>query len=187
VSDPRKLPPEKAWELVEEDVGAQELDRIAALSDEELDAELRAGGVDPQDAARVGQALLDDAASADGRVVKLPAGAAGAVEARARAPRAGRRPIWVWAGGLSAAAALALVIATMARRDDGVTGAPPSPGTADARERAAALRRQAFDACNEGRWARCEEQLDDAKAFDPDGESDPRVQAWREKLRERPR
>jgi hypothetical protein len=169
VSEPRKLPPEKAWELVEEDVAAQELDRIAALSDEELDAELRAGGVDPQAAARVGQAVLDDAASAEGRVVKL------------------RRSIWVWAGGLAAAAALALVVANVARRDDGVTASPPRPGTPQARELAAALRQHAFDDCNASRWARCEEQLNDAKSFDPDGESDPRVQAWREKLRERPR
>jgi hypothetical protein len=94
----------------------------------------------------------------------------------------------VWAGGLSAAAALALVIATMARRDHGdVTTAPPRPGTPQARELAAGLRQHAFDDCNAGRWARCEEQLNDAKEFDPDGESDPRVQAWREKLRERPR
>jgi hypothetical protein len=75
----------------------------------------------------------------------------------------------------------------IARRDEGVTAAPPRPGTAQARELAAGFRRQAFDACGEGHWAVCEERLDDARAFDPEGEADPRVQSWREKLRERPR
>jgi hypothetical protein len=48
--------------------------------------------------------------------------------------------------------------------------------------RAEALRREALAACDVGRWAECEEKLDEARALDGKGETDSRVTAARRSI-----
>jgi hypothetical protein len=49
-----------------------------------------------------------------------------------------------------------------------------------AQERAASLRDEAYEACAGWPWALCERKLDEAKAMDPAGESDARVEGARQ-------
>jgi len=55
---------------------------------------------------------------------------------------------------------------------------PPS-ATPTPEQRAAALRREAFDACEAERWDECGRKLQEAKALDPAGDVDERVTAAR--------
>jgi RNA polymerase sigma factor (sigma-70 family) len=86
-----------------------------------------------------------------------------------------------WAAAIAAVAALALVAYAVWRM--------AQPGPEDiAREqitpispdrRAAELRKRAFEACDAGQWRPCLESLDRAKAIDPSGDDDTRVQQAR--------
>jgi DNA-directed RNA polymerase specialized sigma24 family protein len=75
---------------------------------------------------------------------------------------------------LTIASSVALVADRGARPHPVAASAPDDP-----RERAARLRRRAYDACDARDWAACLERLDDAAAIDPPGDDDPRVRAAR--------
>jgi hypothetical protein len=53
-----------------------------------------------------------------------------------------------------------------------------------AQVRAAALRGEAYAACDTKRWTECTGKLDEAATLDPAGESDPRVVAARKAVSE---
>jgi hypothetical protein len=55
---------------------------------------------------------------------------------------------------------------------------PPS-ATATPQELAAAMRADAFAACDAQKWGECTRKLDEARRIDPAGEADPRVTAAR--------
>jgi hypothetical protein len=52
-----KRSPEQAWKALEEMALREEGERVASLTDEELDAELAASGIDPEAARARGAAL----------------------------------------------------------------------------------------------------------------------------------
>lgn len=60
-------------------------------------------------------------------------------------------------------------------------GPAPLPEPPSAPERAAALRREALEACAEERWQPCLDQLDEARRLDPAGEAATEVQRARER------
>jgi hypothetical protein len=57
-------PPEEVWKAIEEQAMDHEMQRILALSDEELDAELRAAGFDPEVERELGPKQAREAAAA---------------------------------------------------------------------------------------------------------------------------
>jgi hypothetical protein len=80
---------------------------------------------------------------------------------------------------LAAAAGTALVVGL--NDDSGKVGAPAEPTPA---EKAANLRVGADVRCRQQRWDECLRMLDDAKALDPAGDADAKVQALRAMARE---
>jgi len=206
VSDaPGKQPPIR-WETIERVADRAEMDRVAALSDAQVDDELRKEGIDP-DAA---EAMLREALERAGQ----PAAALAAGPPPSGAARAA-------AADDASAPALAVPVEEPSEprleESDGARGGKlrslaPSPRAmwrsrswmpvlaaaaavvavfvgkqrqrAADRELAARLRGEAFTACDAGRWQACEDGLDRAKKLDPAGESDPRVQAAREQAAE---
>jgi RNA polymerase sigma factor (sigma-70 family) len=86
-----------------------------------------------------------------------------------------------WAAAIAAVAALALVAYAVWRtaqpgpEDIAREEIPPSAPD----ERAAELRKRAFELCDTGEWRRCLESLDGARAIDPAGDDDARVRAAR--------
>jgi hypothetical protein len=55
----------------------------------------------------------------------------------------------------------------------------PPNATPSPQELAAAMRAEAFAACDAQTWDECTRKLDEASAIDPAGEADPRVTAAR--------
>jgi hypothetical protein len=175
MSTGRKLPPHKAWDAVEKMALEEEAERVAALGDEELDAELRREGLDPKAVRVRGEALAARLkAKAPAPVVPLPV----AASARRR---------WVV---LLAAAAIAIVplaifvpmvVLPIVRGGDigPDRDASPSP-----QQRAAWMRRDALRACAELRWTECERGLDEAKPLDPAGENRQDVREARQSIDE---
>ena len=164
----------QALEKVAAEVG--ELERIDALSDDELDRELRAAGIDPAEAAKLGEGLRVRApplASRERPQAPAP---------RERSPRPPRKVQWVPWGAL---AAVVLVAAVLARRPDDAASPWPGDHGADSdalatkHAAAAKLRDDAFGACAQGLWGACEEKLNAARALDPSGEQDAKVLAAR--------
>jgi len=51
--------PEEMWKAIEEQSALDEMDRIASMSQAEIDAELRAAGFDPAEVAREGSELAE--------------------------------------------------------------------------------------------------------------------------------
>jgi hypothetical protein len=156
VSERRKPPPHEAWKKSNDDAAKGELERIAAMSDDELDAELRALGIEPADAERVAeeliaktareQGLLPGSSQARPRAVDTDeenamagedsgeaSGSArerAAAAARGRARAAGRAPAASWRRWVllvALFAAAALVALLLARRLSGGDGAKAYP------------------------------------------------------------
>lgn len=90
-----------------------------------------------------------------------------------------RPPRVTWVAWLAAAALVGLFLAALTRRPANV--AHPAPAdTAPSidqprRDQASQMRADATTACAQSQWKRCEEKLDEARAIDPSGESDPRI------------
>jgi len=167
----------EVWEALEKitaEVG--ELERIDALSDDELDRELRAAGIDPAEAATFGQDI----------VVRPPPQAPGPPSQAPRPPkktaRSPRKVHWIAWGAVAAAAVL--IVGVLATRPENVASPPPDDSASDAGlttklQAAAKLRDDAFGSCAHGVWAVCEHRLDAARALDPAGEQDEKVIAAR--------
>jgi hypothetical protein len=134
VSDRRKPSPVEAWAAIDAMASQQELDRIKALSEADLDRELAALGIDPAAARSVGQSALEAAAREAGLGTLAetspaphaigPAGPAppGVIVARPR--RTGR---WI---ALAAAASLAAAVAIVARMNETAPVSSPHPDVA---------------------------------------------------------
>jgi len=171
VSQPHKRTTAQVWQAVEGLAADEaELRRIDALSDEELDRELREAGTTPEEAAKVGKGLLASGAGKE----QPPYSTA------ARARR--RWTVWLVAATLGA---IAITLAAMngaaivawfhpgddIRPDDrGLTW----PNEV-ARARAEKLRDEADKECQMKLWGACEARLDEAMKLDPGGESEERV------------
>lgn len=127
-----------------------------------------------------------------------------AAEANVPAPRVRQRVARLrkhfrarWAAQLAAVAALVLLAlaiwATWRRKGNDIAVPEPTPSSTSTaplpvpeptlEERAAELRRDAFDSCEAKQWQRCLEKLDAAKQLDPAGDGDARVQDARARAR----
>ena len=175
-----KLGPGEAWGAIEEMVTADEVARVSALSDEQLDAELAEGGLDPAKLRAAGQALAESLSGKD----EDEEGADRDAEEKAEEaeedeeevveelpPKSGAvtRPRWVtWAvaAGVAAVLALPLLGIPVVRR----VMFPTPVGAAPAPNEASVLRTQALHDCDEKLWLECWRKLDAAKALDPKGE-----------------
>lgn len=111
-----------------------------------------------------------------------------AEEARLPAPRVRQRVSRMrrhlrarWAAAVAAVAVLALVAFALWRMarpgPDDIAREMLPPVTPE--QRAAELRRQAFELCDDSHWQRCVEALDSARALDPAGDQAERVQRAR--------
>jgi hypothetical protein len=182
MTEPRKRSPAEVWRALENASTDAEVGRIDALSDDELDAELRAAGIDPADAAKIGADVLGPApASGDGGVASRVPARTGVAEAKPAvddAPRGRRRAYWI--AGFAAAAVVIGVLVT--RPSGGPEVGTGHPDTEAALKEAADLRDRAFGACDEGYWAACEDALNAARSLDPAGETAPRVVAARRSI-----
>ncbi len=182
MTDPHKRSPAEVWRALEKASTDAEVGRIDAMTDDELDAELRAAGIDPADAAKIGVDVLATVpASSDGGVASgVPArtGGSEAKPTRDEAPR-GRRSVY-WIAGLAAAAVVIGVMVT--RPSSGPWVGTGHPETEAALKKAADLRERAFGACDQGYWAACEDALNAARTLDPAGEAAPRVVAARRSI-----
>ncbi len=158
MSAPGKRSDAELWRAVEDVAAQTELARIGALSDAEVDRELRAAGIEPEEAAKVGHPI-------------------GGTLPRATGVRRPRARAMAWATSLATGAAIALGVAVVVQqRVDVRVGA-------GLRQHGAALREQGLAACAEAQWAACEEELDAARALDPSTENDERVLRARQSLR----
>jgi hypothetical protein len=181
-----KRSPAAAWralgKMAEDDASDRHLwERISTLSPAALDRELVEAGIDPADARARGERFNREAARL-------------AAEAR-RPPR--RSPTRTLSLLLAAAVALLLIAglsggpAIVARwvhpeqeiGPDRLPNKPlPAPDPLLAQHaRAIKLRTDAHADCNIALWRDCLRQLDEARALDPGGEDDPRVQRDRER------
>jgi hypothetical protein len=178
-----KRSPQETLDVIEESADSDEAERILALSDEDLDGELRAEGFDPKAVRARGTALaarLGIEASAPPAAVPTPLAA--------RVPRR-------WAAWL-AAATLALVAVTLAGMNvDAIVALFKSRGTKDigpddaavwlvAHQQAEILRDEAEARCKIKLWGACEASLDEAQKIDAAGEGEERVQRMRKRIDE---
>ncbi len=171
MTDPRKQSPAEVWRALEKATADAELERIEAMSDDELDAELRAAGIDPAEAAKIGVDVLGPApASGDGGLAsRAPARTGGGVTevkpVHAEGPPAKGRVYWMAA--FAAAAVVIGVLVALPRGGPEVgTG---NPETEAALKEAADLRARAFGACDQGYWAACEDALNAARKLESGG------------------
>jgi len=95
-----------------------------------------------------------------------------------------------WAQQLAAVAAILLLLLTgillwktRTEPQPQIVRELPSP-LPSVDERAAELRKRAFDDCDKGRWERCIEHLDEARRLDPAGDRRADVQAARHRAQE---
>jgi hypothetical protein len=111
MSDKRKRQPHEVWDALEKMALEDEAERVAAMSDEQLDAELRAAGIDPEETRRKGDEIAARAAEIAGRAGPVPVEPAKTVTPTPPAPK--KHPRWsmpVVAAMLVAAAAVYLVV-----------------------------------------------------------------------------
>jgi hypothetical protein len=178
-----------AFPWAEDDAIDAEMERVLAMTPEERENELRAAGVDVE---------ADQAKGRDWRARAFPGEVTispsrlrpieGGASARKGPPKPSRG--WWWSrGGMVAAAALAAgALLVVARREPVTTThgnpyatQPPEPTP---RDRAEALRQNAYAACDRRAWAECRRLLDEAKGLDPEGDADPRVKTRRDAIRD---
>jgi hypothetical protein len=216
MSDPaRKRSAKAAWDAMMGAFPADEAERIGALSEEEVDRELREKGVDPEEIAAMGgraargggekgkeRAKENGALAGDGAIVAkaVPQAEGGEREAQRKPRKAeGRGEVFSFrarATVLLAAAAVILVFVYAYRREitaffsPGPSEIGPDNEHYDMRspeqKKAEEIRRVAFAACEREGWALCREQLDRARMLDPAGEEDAKVKGWRERLQKVP-
>jgi hypothetical protein len=189
--------PAEAWLIAERLLADEELDRLDAMSDEEMMAELRAEGRDeawiPSAASLMAGAekhLAKQAEQAELSPLVGPADAAPRTVSMIRATESSRA---MW---LAAAAAVLLVVGGAAFVERGAIVAwikgPPAPVPIEPdrevappptpRELAEKARDEAERACATGLWGRCYTRLNQARELDPAGESEPRVVGLRKAI-----
>jgi hypothetical protein len=203
---PKKRDPSEVWKsLVEEAEEDAEMERILALSPEEVEAELRAAGFDPEEergkanefVARIkaGEdpadiARHEDAAVAPAPPLSAPAPPAAPPRAPSRPPRepgeAARAVVTALVPRAVATLEAAAIAACIAGAFLGA-GALPATGVAHAPDEsptstgvepsitAADIRAEAYAKCDAQEWLDCLERLDEAREIDPAGDRDERV------------
>jgi hypothetical protein len=179
MSAPDKPDHVKAW-LFAEKIIDEEADRMAALSDEDFDAEMDAMP-DPAHVPSTAELLARAERRASERA-EAGAGAKVGVPMRTERRAWG---LWIAAAALGAAIVAGVVerreVVAWLRHDTIPIG--PAPWEPEqrvtAQERAAKLRDEAYEACAGWLWALCERKLDEARAMDPAGERDARVEGAR--------
>jgi hypothetical protein len=192
--DDRK--PGAGWDLVEDLLAEEAIERSMAMPADERRAAMKAEGLDPERA----RVLANEALAKHGfptapaepgkppTVVHL---------ATAREKRRPARPAWVvWAVAAAVAAILATgggaIVALNTPAPSGTTPAPPvptgppgpSPEELAQRGRAKAeeLRKVAAAECAAEKWVACNAHLDDASRLDPQGDEARRVVRLRGKV-----
>jgi hypothetical protein len=176
MSERDKPDPVKAW-LFAEKLLDEEVDRMAALDDEEFDREM-AAMPDPGHVPTVGELIARGERRAHQRAAQ-----------EAPVPRRLQKSTWVVWFAVAAIGAVMIPLVVERRevmawlRRDEVPPIGPDrevvPKTVTPEERAAQLREEGFAACDEGLWALCMRKLDEAQPLDPAGESRPGVQLAR--------
>jgi hypothetical protein len=182
--------PAEAWLIAERLLADGELERLDAMSDDQVMAELRAEGRDeswiPSAESVVAGAEKHLARQAEQRAADAEPRTVSMI--RVTGPS---RTVW-----LAAAAAALLVVggAAFVERDAIVAwlqGPPPPlpiepdhelPAPPSARELAQKARDEAEKACAEGLWGRCNTRLNQARDLDPAGETEPRVVGLRQSI-----
>lgn len=152
----------------------EEAERVANLTDEALDAEIRKRGGDPERVPTAEHYL----AKATARAAKTaaPAPAAPAPPTQRVAPVVRIRRPWRTALIVLAAtfvAAFAIYVATKPPR----VATPPTD-----KQMAEGEREIAEASCAMKEWSACKKYLDEAATLDPAGESEPRVQKARAEI-----
>jgi hypothetical protein len=179
---------EELFELLEEQAADDEAERILALSNEELDAELRAEGFDPAAVRRKGAEIGERAMRAGGATQGLTEGP-GWVSAQpppSTASSAGLRWAWLASAALVAVfvGAVPVVVARLAKPHELAMRMDASPSaTSSAAQSPQEVRERGLAACDQHRWQECLDGLGAARGLDPAGDKDARVQAaWRAAL-----
>jgi hypothetical protein len=164
VSAPKKPTASEVWEAIDESSFRAEVDRVNAMSDAEVEAELLKDGFDPADLGPSAGKPTGGGNDGQGADPNKPAPAKLAPVRRLPVAR-----IASWA----VAASLVLIVGTVAvmNRDEGVTRT--------AADHAAALREQAREACAKAQWRTCLDRLDAADEIDRGGADDPSVKNLR--------
>jgi hypothetical protein len=177
----RKPTAQEVLDAIEESDADDEAERILGLSDEALDRELAEAGFDPAVVRRRGRELAE-------QFTQAPTGTSGVSHAGKAAPAGPRRRIASrWGVALLAAAVGAAAVGVTVAVPDLLPKRDARPVPMDAASSATApplssagpLRDQAMRACDEHQWRACLEGLNAARALDPDGDADERVQATR--------
>ena len=176
----KKLAPHEAWDALEKMAVDDEVERVLALSDEALDAELEKGSANPARVRQRGEDL--------GRRLAQERDAS-----RRRASAAPSRAPWVaWLVAASLGGATVTVVATnygaiMARfrpvpigPDDGGSLPRRTPD----QELAAQLRSRAYSDCTLEWFVACRQKLDQARDLNPAGEASSDVMELRKTLAE---
>jgi hypothetical protein len=179
MSEPGKPDPARGWRFVEKLLAEEGLERLDKASDEEVERQMRAQGVQTSRVPSAEELLAKAAARATRKQAK---GTYAAVDADLAAkvvatPVPPKRVRWVPILAAAALGALGVLIAVNRPGEDAAGG--PS-----ARARAAKLRDEGIAACAAAQWTACEERLDGARALDEEGEKDPRVIAARKAMKE---
>ena len=174
----------RGWLYVEDLLGEDEAERVAKLSAEEVRAELRAEGLDPEQVPSAEDFLARAEAKAARRAAVPRLAPVVPLAPTRRASRVPRLPWLVAAGfllllgGLAATEGGAIVAwlrqAPEPILPDNEKGPPPTP-----HELADKLRDEANAACDGKLWGLCGDKLDEATKLDPAGDSEPRVAQMR--------
>lgn len=187
---------EETLAALKREAAEDEMDRILALSDADLDAELSRAGFDPKAERSRGGPMGREAQRAAERLVphEVREGDATAwtrpeprpVQAPVLRPRFAR-PVFAVAAAAAVAGGIVVGVRWMTSRTEVALPSPPAdaaPSSTAAPPRSAEeLRRQAADACDQAFWAQCRNLLDTAAERDPPGEASPDVQTLRAKIR----
>jgi|SRR5579859_5219113 len=154
-----KRSPSEVWAALEESALDDEMDAVLAMTPEERRRELREAGFDLEKVHARADALGTEPTRPDPVVVLRPK----------------RRRLAVVVAGVALAAGIALVV------DRALAPAPVAAHHSEEApaERARALRQEAREACAARSWARCKDELNEARDLDPDGDQAPEIQALR--------
>ena len=180
----KKRTPAEAWDalknMADEIADDEEIERVLALSDEDLDKELADAGLDPEKVRARGQALGEQLARAGASapapaLAPAPAPAPGAAVVPLRPRR--RATLRVLTALAATLCVLALVVGVLPRMRN-LLG-PENVGDGRKPPPADALRQPAFAACDAQRWAECLRLLDEARTIDPNGDQAPQVKEYR--------
>jgi hypothetical protein len=169
MSSQERQVPKMDWDTIDMVADEGELHRLQSMSHDELEAELRSVGIEPQRADQVVQYALAKAetggAPASGVGLSVLEGSGKKATPRGRVSRV---VAWVSGSVAGIAAAAALFMRLVAPPLSVVVGDPGD-------HHAAQLRAEAEAACGKKAWAECEQELNAARELDPRGEGDSRV------------